>query len=160
MAALGARTLSAAEREEEAAGRLAGHATALQRALEASRQLAGALGLAAPADEVAAARLASIAAFLGLIMYTWVRGTRVLAKATKRNEADLEWLVRKLESKPPHPKAAAKYGVSQSAVSYSVRMLEERLGMRLLARTTRSSRSMNSSPLRTIRTLNCPPNCA
>lgn len=35
-------------------------------------------------------------------------------------------------------KAAAKYGVSQSAVSYSVRMLEERLGMRLLARTTRS----------------------
>ena len=35
-------------------------------------------------------------------------------------------------------KAAAKYGVSQSAVSYSVRMLEERLGVRLLARTTRS----------------------
>lgn len=35
-------------------------------------------------------------------------------------------------------KAAAKYGVSQSAVSYSVRTLEERLGMRLLARTTRS----------------------
>ncbi|TGN61986.1 LysR family transcriptional regulator [Paracoccus liaowanqingii] len=35
-------------------------------------------------------------------------------------------------------KAAAKYGVSQSAVSYSVRMLEERLGLRLLARTTRS----------------------
>lgn len=35
-------------------------------------------------------------------------------------------------------KAAAKYGVSQSAVSYAVRMLEERLGVRLLARTTRS----------------------
>lgn len=35
-------------------------------------------------------------------------------------------------------KAAARYGVSQSAVSYAVRMLEERLGMRLLARTTRS----------------------
>ncbi|MAC77333.1 MAG: LysR family transcriptional regulator [Rhodobacteraceae bacterium] len=35
-------------------------------------------------------------------------------------------------------KAAAQFGVSQSAVSYSVRMLEERLGMRLLARTTRS----------------------
>ncbi|MEQ1715036.1 MAG: KUP/HAK/KT family potassium transporter, partial [Hyphomicrobium sp.] len=31
-----------------------------------------------------------------------VRGTRVLAKQTRRNEADLDWLVRKLESKPPH----------------------------------------------------------
>ena len=35
-------------------------------------------------------------------MFTWVRGTRLLAKATKRNEADLDWLVRKLEAKPPH----------------------------------------------------------
>ena len=35
-------------------------------------------------------------------------------------------------------KAAARYGVSQSAISYSVRMLEERLGVRLLSRTTRS----------------------
>ena len=44
----------------------------------------------------------SIAAVLGLVMYTWVRGTRLLAKASKRNEADLDWLVRKLEAKPPH----------------------------------------------------------
>ncbi len=43
-----------------------------------------------------------IAACLGLIMYTWVRGTKLLAKASKRNEADLDWLVRKLEAKPPH----------------------------------------------------------
>jgi KUP system potassium uptake protein len=43
-----------------------------------------------------------IAGFLALIMFTWVRGTRVLAKVTKRNEADLDWLVRKLEAKPPH----------------------------------------------------------
>ena len=43
-----------------------------------------------------------IAAGLCLIMYTWVRGTRLLSKATKRDEADLEWLVRKLEAKPPH----------------------------------------------------------
>jgi len=43
-----------------------------------------------------------IAAFLALIMFTWVRGTRALAKVTKRNEADLDWLVRKLEAKPPH----------------------------------------------------------
>lgn len=43
-----------------------------------------------------------IASCLGLIMFTWVRGTRVLAKQTRRNEADLDWLVRKLEAKPPH----------------------------------------------------------
>lgn len=35
-------------------------------------------------------------------------------------------------------KAAAKLGVSQSALSYTVRMLEARLGVRLLTRTTRS----------------------
>ena len=44
----------------------------------------------------------SIAAMLALIMFTWVRGTRLLAKVTKRNEAELDWLVRKLEAKPPH----------------------------------------------------------
>ena len=35
-------------------------------------------------------------------------------------------------------KAAVKLGVSRSAVSHSIRALEERLGLRLLARTTRS----------------------
>ena len=35
-------------------------------------------------------------------------------------------------------KAAAKLGVSQSALSYTVRTLEARLGIRLLTRTTRS----------------------
>src|SRR5512145_2022229 len=34
-------------------------------------------------------------------------------------------------------KAAAKLGVSQSALSHTVRELEARLGLRLLARTTR-----------------------
>jgi DNA-binding transcriptional LysR family regulator len=33
-------------------------------------------------------------------------------------------------------RAAAKLGVSQSALSHTVRRLEERIGLRLLARTT------------------------
>ena len=44
----------------------------------------------------------TIAAGIALIMWTWVRGTKLLTKQTKRNEADLDWLVRKLEAKPPH----------------------------------------------------------
>jgi KUP system potassium uptake protein len=42
-----------------------------------------------------------IAALLGLIMFTWVRGYGLLLKITRRDEADLDWLVRKLEAKPP-----------------------------------------------------------
>jgi len=36
-----------------------------------------------------------------LLMLTWVRGSASLRKATRKNEAELEWLVRKLEAKPP-----------------------------------------------------------
>jgi KUP system potassium uptake protein len=43
-----------------------------------------------------------IASFMILLILTWVRGSKALARATKKNEADLEWLIRKLEAKPPH----------------------------------------------------------
>ena len=37
-----------------------------------------------------------------LTMWTWVRGTKALRKVTRNSEADLAWLIRKLEAKPPH----------------------------------------------------------
>jgi KUP system potassium uptake protein len=43
-----------------------------------------------------------VAGMISLLVLTWVRGSRSLAKATRKNEAELEWLVRKLDSKPPH----------------------------------------------------------
>ena len=36
------------------------------------------------------------------IMMTWVMGSRALTKVTRANEADLAWLIRKLEAKLPH----------------------------------------------------------
>jgi KUP system potassium uptake protein len=39
---------------------------------------------------------------MALIMLTWAHGSKVLARATKKNEADLDWLIRHLEQKPPH----------------------------------------------------------
>lgn len=43
-----------------------------------------------------------LAACIATIMWTWVRGSRLLAKATRKDEADLEWLLRRLDAKPPH----------------------------------------------------------
>jgi KUP system potassium uptake protein len=43
-----------------------------------------------------------VAGMISLAVLTWVRGSRSLAKATRKNEAELEWLVRKLDAKPPH----------------------------------------------------------
>ncbi len=42
-----------------------------------------------------------LASSMALIMATWVRGYGILSKHARRNEADLDWLVRKLEAKPP-----------------------------------------------------------
>ena len=42
-----------------------------------------------------------IAAGVGLTMATWVKGSRILQRHSRKNEADLDWLVRKLEAKPP-----------------------------------------------------------
>jgi KUP system potassium uptake protein len=44
----------------------------------------------------------SVAAVVATIIYTWVRGTKALQRATRKNEAGLEWLARKLDAKPPH----------------------------------------------------------
>jgi KUP system potassium uptake protein len=43
-----------------------------------------------------------VGALTALIMLTWVKGRRILIKATRKNEAELDWLVRKLDTKPPH----------------------------------------------------------
>jgi KUP system potassium uptake protein len=43
-----------------------------------------------------------IATIMVVAMRTWVKGSSVLSKATRKNEAELDWLVRKLETKPPH----------------------------------------------------------
>lgn len=44
----------------------------------------------------------TIGAMICTVVYTWIRGTKTLARATRKNEAELEWLVRKLDAKPPH----------------------------------------------------------
>jgi len=43
-----------------------------------------------------------MASCVALVIVTWVRGSRLLVKQTRKNEADLDWLLRKLEAKPPH----------------------------------------------------------
>jgi KUP system potassium uptake protein len=43
-----------------------------------------------------------LAGMLGILMLTWVRGARLLTRQTRKNEADIDWLVRKLDAKPPH----------------------------------------------------------
>ena len=44
----------------------------------------------------------AIAASVGLTMATWLRGSGFFKDRPKDCEADLDWLIRKLEAKPPH----------------------------------------------------------
>jgi KUP system potassium uptake protein len=44
----------------------------------------------------------TIGAMICTVVYTWIRGTKTLARATRKSEAELDWLVRKLDAKPPH----------------------------------------------------------
>ena len=44
----------------------------------------------------------TVAGIVATVVFTWVRGTKSLARATRKNEAELEWLARRLDSKPPH----------------------------------------------------------
>ena len=44
----------------------------------------------------------TVAGIVGTVVFTWVRGTKSLARATRKNEAELEWLARRLDAKPPH----------------------------------------------------------
>jgi KUP system potassium uptake protein len=44
----------------------------------------------------------TVAAMIGLAVFTWVRGSRTLTRAIRKDEAELDWLMRKIDSKPPH----------------------------------------------------------
>jgi DNA-binding transcriptional LysR family regulator len=56
---------------------------------------------------------------------------------TRRNHTDLQAFIAVARERS-FTKAAAKLGVSQSALSHTIRELETRLGLRLLTRNTRS----------------------
>ena len=43
----------------------------------------------------------AIAGCVGLVMATWIRGARLVQKEFRKNEAELDWLIKKLEAKPP-----------------------------------------------------------
>jgi KUP system potassium uptake protein len=44
----------------------------------------------------------AVAGIIGLMIMTWVRGSKCLMRATRKNEVELEWFTRKLEAKSPH----------------------------------------------------------
>lgn len=42
-----------------------------------------------------------LAALISLIMWTWLKGSKILLQRSRGADADLDWLIRKLEAKPP-----------------------------------------------------------
>ncbi len=40
---------------------------------------------------------------IAMLIATWLKGSRCLVKETRHNEAEIGWLIRKLEAKPPYP---------------------------------------------------------
>ncbi len=44
----------------------------------------------------------AIAISLMIVMLTWVRGTALLSVSSRKEDTALDWLIRKLEQKPPH----------------------------------------------------------
>jgi KUP system potassium uptake protein len=44
----------------------------------------------------------ALAGVLALVMVTWHRGAAILSRRARKSETELDWLVRKLEAKPPH----------------------------------------------------------
>ena len=43
-----------------------------------------------------------LASSIALTIATWIKGTKILAKETRHAQVTMDWLVRKLEAKPPH----------------------------------------------------------
>jgi KUP system potassium uptake protein len=43
-----------------------------------------------------------LAGSIALVIMTWLKGSKILAKETRHAQAEIDWLVRKLEAKPPH----------------------------------------------------------
>lgn len=44
----------------------------------------------------------AVAGCLSFAMFTWVKGNTILRRSAGRTDADLDWLVRKLDARPPH----------------------------------------------------------
>ncbi len=93
-----------------------------------------------------------IAAIIALLITTWLRGSRILAKETRHAQADIDWLVRKLDAKPPHKVAGtavfltADPNAAPTALMHNLkhnRVLHER-NILLTIKTADTPRVLNS----------------
>jgi KUP system potassium uptake protein len=97
-----------------------------------------------------------MAATIALIIMTWIKGSKILAKETRHAQADIDWLVRKLEAKPPHrvPGTAvfltADPNAAPTALMHNLkhnRVLHER-NILLTIKTADSPRVLNSERIK------------